>query len=102
MDSAEFRLVAETSRVAGAASARIAYFVHDLSDPSVHRRVRMLLAGGASVLLIGFRRVSEIVAHIEGAQVIDIGRTRDKRLGRRVLSVVGALARLGRLAPLLD
>jgi succinoglycan biosynthesis protein ExoL len=102
MDSAEFRAVAETSRVAGAASARIAYFVHDLSDPSVHRRVRMLLAGGASVLLVGFRRVSKTVAHIEGTQVINIGRTRDQRLGRRVLSVVGALARLGRLAPLLD
>ena len=34
--------------------AKIVYFVHDLSDPSVHRRVRMLVAGGAAVTLIGF------------------------------------------------
>ena len=35
---------------------RIAYFVHDLSDPAVGRRVRMLRTGGAEVTVLGFRR----------------------------------------------
>src|SRR5262249_59480021 len=36
--------------------AKIVYFVHDLSDPSVHRRVRMLVAGGGAGTPIGVRR----------------------------------------------
>ena len=30
-------------------AAKIAYFVHDLTDPAVHRRVQMLKAGGVAI-----------------------------------------------------
>src|SRR5580693_5206473 len=80
---------------------RIAYFVHDLSDSAVHRRVRMLVAGGAAVTPIGFRRRTEPVSDIEGIAAIDLGRTDDGRLARRLLSVAGALMTAGRLAAVL-
>ena len=35
---------------------KFAYFVHDLTDPAVARRVRMLRVGGADPVVIGFRR----------------------------------------------
>jgi succinoglycan biosynthesis protein ExoL len=81
-----------------AVTAKIAYFTHDLSDPAVHRRLRMLLAGGAAVTAIGFRRSSEPVAAVEGIAAIDLGRTADGVLLRRGLLVAGTLARLGGLA----
>jgi succinoglycan biosynthesis protein ExoL len=80
---------------------RIAYFVHDLSDSAVHRRVRMLVAGAAAVTPIGFRRRTEPVSDIEGIAAIDLGRTDDGRLARRLLSVAGALMTAGRLAAVL-
>ena len=78
--------------------AKIVYFVHDLSDPAVHRRVRMLVAGGAAVTLIGFRRSAEAPNAVEGLRPIDLGQTADGMLVRRMLSVVGALVRLGGMA----
>lgn len=75
--------------------AKVAYFTHDLSEPAVHRRLKMLLAGGAAATAIGFRRSSEPVATVEGVASIDLGRTADGMLLRRVLSVAGALATLG-------
>ncbi|SDR54583.1 succinoglycan biosynthesis protein ExoL [Rhizobiales bacterium GAS191] len=78
-------------------NAKIAYFVHDLSDPAVHRRVRMLRLGGGSVTPIGFRRTSEPIDMVEGRGAIDLGRTSDGMLGRRVVSLAGALTRLDRL-----
>lgn len=77
---------------------KIAYFVHDLSDPSVHRRVRMLLAGGASVALIGFGRADAPIDAIAGVRAIDIGRTRDAKLARRVVSVAQAMMGVHRLS----
>ncbi len=82
-------------------AAKIAYFNHDLSDPAVQRRIRMLLAGGAAVTAIGFQRGSEpaaAAAAIEGIVSIDLGRTADGMLLRRGLSVAGTLARLSGLA----
>jgi hypothetical protein len=79
-------------------TAKIAYFAHDLSDPAVQRRVRMLGAGGAAVTPIGFRRGGEPVTAIDGFPAIEIGRSADGRLLKRVLSVVTALARLGTMA----
>src|SRR5215831_2188204 len=78
--------------------AKIIYFAHDLLDPAVHRRVRMLLAGGAAVTLIGFRRSAEAPNAVEGLRPIDLGQTADGMLVRRMLSVVSALVRLGSLA----
>ena len=56
-------------------TAKIAYFAHDLADPAVHRRVRMLKVGGASVMPIGFRRGAEPITAIDGVPTIEIGRT---------------------------
>jgi len=79
-------------------TARIAYFVHDLTDPAVRRRVRMLEAGGAAVTPIGFRRGPEPVTAIDGASAVEIGRTADGVLARRALTVLGALVKRGSLA----
>jgi len=66
-----------------AVAAKIVYFNHDLSDPAVQRRIRMLLAGGAAVTAIGFQRSSEpVAAAIEGIVSVDLGRTAD---GMRVI-----------------
>ena len=82
-----------------AVAAKIVYFNHDLSDPAVQRRIRMLLAGGAAVTAIGFQRSSEpVAAAIEGIVSVDLGRTADGMLLRRGLSVAGTLARLGGVA----
>lgn len=70
---------------------RIGYFVHDLSDPAVGRRVQMLQAGGAEVVVFGFRRTDELVATVAGARAVDLGRTYDARLADRAFSVLRAL-----------
>jgi hypothetical protein len=62
---------------------KVAYFVHDLSDPAVARRVRMLQAGGAEVALLGFRRTAEPVGAVAGVAATDLGRTYDARLVQR-------------------
>ncbi len=79
------------------ATVRLLYFVPYLSDPAVHRRLRMLRLGGLEgILAIGFRRTPETVATIDGIPTIDLGRTYDNRLGRRALSVAKAVLRLDR------
>jgi succinoglycan biosynthesis protein ExoL len=79
-------------------TAKIAYFVHDLTDPAVQRRVRMLGAGGAAVTPIGFRRGPQPVNAIEGVSAVEIGQSADGMLLRRALTVIGALVKRGRLA----
>jgi succinoglycan biosynthesis protein ExoL len=79
-------------------TAKIAYFVHDLSDPAVHRRVRMLVHGGATVTPIGFRRSVDAPTAVEGARAVDLGRTRDAMLARRALSVFQTLVKLDGIA----
>ncbi len=75
---------------------KLAYFVHDLTDPAVRRRVRMLQAGGAEPLVLGFRRATEAPEHLDGAPVVDLGRTYDARLGHRALATVRAALAAGR------
>ncbi len=70
---------------------RVAYFVHDLTDPAVERRVRMLRAGGADVAVFGFRRNEGAVTSVAGAPAIDLGRTQDAKLLSRAGSVAGAI-----------
>jgi succinoglycan biosynthesis protein ExoL len=79
-------------------ATKIAYFVHDLTDPAFHRRVQMLAAGGAIVTPIGFRRSEKAPSSIHGAAAVDLGRTTDGRLTRRILSVAGALAKTESIA----
>jgi hypothetical protein len=73
----------------------LAYFVHDLGDAAVMRRVRMLHAGGARVTVVGFRRREQPVSALDGARTIDLGQTRDGRFVHRVWAVVRTLARFG-------
>jgi hypothetical protein len=75
---------------------KLAYFVHDLSDPAVTRRVRMLQAGGADPIVLGFRRVDVAPETIAGAPAIDLGRTYDARLGHRAKATALAALRSGR------
>jgi succinoglycan biosynthesis protein ExoL len=75
-------------------SPRIAYFVHDLADSAVHRRTRMLVAGGATVQPIGFRRNAEPITAVEGIPAVDLGQTVDGMLLKRAVSVVVALIEL--------
>jgi succinoglycan biosynthesis protein ExoL len=74
-------------------AVKLAYFVHDLADPAVTRRVRMLRAGGAEPVVLGFRRTETAPAEVAGAPAIDLGRTYDARLGHRAKAT--ALAALG-------
>src|ERR1700722_19845544 len=77
----------------GVASVRrcmnLVYFVHDLNDPAVHRRMRMLHAGGAMVSLIGFY-LGEPPAGVGGTVPLPLGRTGDARLLQRAMAVLGA------------
>ena len=62
---------------------KIAYFVHDVTDPAVGRRLGMLRATGAEVSVIGFRRSDTVVTELDGAPVFDLGRTYDAQLRDR-------------------
>ena len=68
---------------------KLVYFVHDLNDPAVHRRMRMLHAGGAVVSLIGFHRGAAPAA-VDGVVPRPLGRTADARLWQRAVTVLGA------------
>lgn len=75
----------------------IAYFVHDLHDAAVERRVVMLSAGGGDVVVIGFRRRDDAPESIAGAAVVDLGRTGDGRLAQRAKMVIANLVRPARI-----
>jgi succinoglycan biosynthesis protein ExoL len=77
-------------------SAKIAYFVHDLTDPTFHRRMQMLIAGGAVVTPIGFRRSATGPQTVQGLPAVDLGRTIDGQLARRMLSVGRTCAKIKR------
>ncbi|WP_329605581.1 glycosyltransferase family protein [Rhizobium alarense] len=75
----------------------VLYLVHDLSDPAVRRRVRMLKAGGAELTLAGFRRGDDAVTAVEGVAAIELGQTADARFGHRLAAVARACLRIGDL-----
>jgi len=75
---------------------KLAYFVHDLTDPAVARRVQMLRAGGAEPVVLGFRRAETAPAAIAGARAIDLGRTHDGRMGHRAWMTLKAAMRARR------
>ncbi len=76
---------------------KLAYFVHDLTDPAVARRVRMLVAGGADPVVLGFRRSEVAPPTVAGRPAIDLGRTYDARLGQRARMTVRAALSAPRL-----
>ena len=65
----------------------ISYFAHDLDDPAVARRVRMLTLGGASVKLAGFHRSTKPITSVDGIQAVDLGKTAPAKFLSRALSV---------------
>ena len=71
--------------------AAIAYLVHDLADPAVERRVRMLRAGGAELALAGFRRRAPQTPG-DAMPPVDLGKTADARLKQRAAAVARHLA----------
>jgi hypothetical protein len=75
---------------------KLAYFVHDLTDPAVLRRVRMFHAGGAQPVVLGFRRGEAAPESLDGALVVDLGRTYDARLGQRSVATARAALSTGR------
>jgi succinoglycan biosynthesis protein ExoL len=77
---------------------KICYFAHDLADPAVHRRVRMLVQGGAVVTTMGFRRSAAPIATVQGTEAIDLGRTVDGMLAKRAFTVAQVFGNLGILA----
>jgi hypothetical protein len=74
---------------------RIGYFVHDLADAAVHRRVRMMQSF-ADVTLLGFHRSDTAVLQLDGIETVDLGRTMDARFGQRALAVLQAAMSSGR------
>lgn len=74
--------------------AYVAYFVHNLSDAAVRKRIRMLVAAGCSVKLLGFCRDDKAPAKVEGAEALSIGQTFDANLGQRVQAVAKNIPRL--------
>jgi glycosyltransferase involved in cell wall biosynthesis len=48
----------------------------------------MLHAGGAQVIVLGFRRGNDVPAQLDGAPTVDLGRTADAQFGQRVLAVL--------------
>lgn len=80
---------------------RVLYLAHDLADPAIRRRVLMLRAGGAEVMLAGFRRDENPLAAVDGIEPLELGITSDGRFVQRALAVVkaslSAQARLGHL-----
>lgn len=72
---------------------RIAYFVHDLNDAAVARRVTMLRAAGGEPVVIGFRRDARVPVTVAGAPVVDLGQTHDARLAQRAGKVICRLLR---------
>jgi succinoglycan biosynthesis protein ExoL len=79
---------------------RIVYFAQDLADSAVTRRIRILKTGGAELAVIGFRRSQEVVQHIEGQPVFDIGRTFDRNLAHRASLVLRRSIESGRWSDL--
>jgi hypothetical protein len=71
----------------------LVYFVHDLNDPAVARRLAMLQPYLASAIVIGFHRTAPVPMALAGWPVMDLGRTADGKLGRRALSVLRHLLR---------
>ncbi len=79
-------------RGGGMSETRIAYFVHDLADAAVGRRVGLLREGGMSIALAGFNRAAQKVNSVHGVPARSLGRVQDGRLISRAVSTILAAA----------
>ncbi|HKT85563.1 MAG TPA: hypothetical protein VJQ77_05695 [Novosphingobium sp.] len=75
---------------------RIAYFVHDLNDPAVERRIAAFSAGGADVAVAGFYR-REPVRQVSGTRALALHRSHNGRLLMRAVLVLRRLLFAGKL-----
>ena len=73
----------------------VTYLAHDLDDPSIWRRVRMLRHGGAEVRVAGFRRGQGALP--EPAMVL--GTTANGRMIQRIRAIAAAWPRIARQLP---
>ncbi len=87
------RDVLSSGTVSETASLKLAYFVHDLDDATVRKRVRMLVLGGADVRLAGFHRGPAAPAHIADIATHSLGQTHDGRLAHRALLTLSWILR---------
>jgi succinoglycan biosynthesis protein ExoL len=72
----------------GQSPLRLAYLVHNLADPAVAKRMRMLTAFGDAVVPVGFHRDDNAVSNVEGVAAIDLGRTFDADFRQRITMVL--------------
>jgi len=79
----------------GQPGLKVAYFVHNLADAAVARRIAMFRAGGATVTVAGFCRNETAPAAVAGARAVALGRTHDAALKQRAAQVVRNLAMPG-------
>ncbi|HEY1979800.1 MAG TPA: glycosyl transferase family 1, partial [Xanthobacteraceae bacterium] len=73
---------------------RIAYLVHNLADPAVAKRVRMLRAFDDEVVLFGFHRDDTVIKQVADVDAIDLGGTRDGGFVQRIAMVAKRCLRL--------
>lgn len=73
----------------------LAFFVHDVADAAVLRRVKMIQGSGATVTVIGFRRSAARLTDINGAPVIDLGQTGDGQFAQRIWAVLRTMLAFG-------
>jgi len=71
----------------------IAYFAHELADPAVQKRVKMLRAGGRHVSLLGFERARFAGGQVMIPQPHVLGLTENGKLLSRAWSVLQAIPR---------
>ncbi len=71
----------------------VGYLVHDLNDAAVARRVDLLTQGGAKVRIGGFRRRPAPDKIGAANPIVDLGVTKDMRLGQRILAIIRNIAR---------
>ena len=71
---------------------RVAYFVHELGDPAVQKRMRMLRTTGHRVSMLGFERSRPTPPSI-GTPTFVLGQTQSGKFLHRALSVLLALPR---------
>lgn len=76
---------------------RLVYFVHDLNDPAVARRVAMLKAGGIEVTLTGFWR-GAIPRTTSNVEVFPLSQTFDSRLVHRAWTTLRHALTAGEMA----
>jgi glycosyltransferase involved in cell wall biosynthesis len=76
-------------------SLKALLLAYDLADAATARRAAMLRAGGADVILAGFRRTAEPITSMAGCRAIDFGRTYNANFIQRIGAVIGTILRLG-------